>query len=128
MKRGGRLRRRAWRPREGKFGVAPKEERQWRGHLFHSRAEKEYARRLELMRQAVLPDRDRPVAWKLQQSIKLEVNGKLICRYIVDFVVHFADGHEEYHEVKGFETETWKIKEKLFRAIHPEWQLKIIRV
>jgi len=109
----------------GKFGAIPTA---FAGRTFDSKLEAAYARKLDLLRSAIVPDRDRPVAWKPQVSVRLEVNGKLICRYICDFLVTFADGHDEWHEVKGFETETWKIKEKLFRALFPERRLLVVRV
>jgi hypothetical protein len=55
------------------------------------------------------------------------VNGKHIANYFCDFLVTFEDGREEWHEVKGFQTEVWRLKEKLFRAIYPDRILKVIR-
>ena len=59
--------------------------------------------------------------------VKLEVNGNLVTTYIVDFVLVFPDGREEWVEVKGFETPEWKIKEKLFRALFPDRRYTVIR-
>lgn len=85
-----------------------------------------YAAQLELQRHALRND-ERVVDVKRQVSIKLEAYGKLICRHIVDFVITFADGRVEYHEVKGFETDTWRIKHALFRAQFPERTYRVIR-
>jgi len=70
---------------------------------------------------------ERVVSWRGQVNVPLVVNGVKVCTYIPDFLVTFGDGREEYHEVKGFETREWRIKEKLFRALYPERVLKVIR-
>lgn len=67
------------------------------------------------------------VEWRRQIKVPLHVNGVLIANYYCDFLVSFADGREEWHEVKGFETEVWRLKEKLFRAVFPMRILKVIR-
>ena len=95
------------------------------GLMFHSRMEANYAAQLDLRKQAIGPDRI--VSWRSQVPIKLEVNGKLICKYVADFEVTFPDGHTELHETKGFETQLWRIKEKLFRALFPDRRLVVIR-
>ena len=56
----------------------------------------------------------------------LIVNGKRIAEVIYDFEVEY-ESHKEIHEVKGFSTETFKLKEKLFRALYPNQRLKIIK-
>ncbi len=55
--------------------------------------------------------------WSRQQKISLDVNGYHICNYYIDFVVEHNDGTFEYVEVKGFETEVWRLKWKLFEAL-----------
>jgi hypothetical protein len=45
----------------------------------------------------------------------------------VDFVVTHADGHEEWIEVKGFETPIWKLKKKLFEACYPNRKLVVVK-
>lgn len=114
------------RTRKNKFGVAPAVFRVYNGDLYDSRLEADYARYLDLLRNVVTPDY-RVVDIQRQVQVKLEVNGQLICRYLCDFLVKFADGRCEWHEVKGFETDTWKIKEKLFRALFPDRRLVVIR-
>lgn len=53
-----------------------------------------------------------------QKVIRLEVNGYWICDYKIDFVVHHLDGITEYIETKGYATDTWKLKWKLFTALY----------
>ena len=121
LKRKSPLRR--WGPRRGKFGAVPKS---YGGREYHSTKEARYAETLDQLRHAMHP-RDRVAEWRPQVPVKLEVNGKLVTTYICDFLVTFGDGRQEWHEVKGFETETWKIKEKLFRALVPDRRLVVVK-
>lgn len=53
--------------------------------------------------------------WERQQKIELfGQNGSHICNYFIDFVIYWKDGTIEYCEVKGFKTEVWRLKWKLF--------------
>lgn len=55
-----------------------------------------------------------------QHKISLDVNGSHIANYFVDFKVITKHDSVEYHEVKGFETEVWRLKWKLFEALLDE--------
>lgn len=66
-------------------------------------------------------------SWENQYKIDLTLNGVHICNYFIDFKVTYADGHVEYHEVKGFETDVWRIKWKLSRAIYPDYIFVLIK-
>lgn len=112
--------------RSHKYGVAPKEERTRLGVLYDSKLEAKYAEQLDLLRHA-LRTHDRVAEVRRQVSVPLEVNGALICRYRCDFEVIYADGRVEWHEVKGYDTPEWRIKEKLVRALYPGQTLKVIR-
>ncbi len=39
--------------------------------------------------------------------------------YKPDFKITYPDGHVEWEEVKGFETDAWKIKKRLWRFYGP---------
>lgn len=54
-----------------------------------------------------------------QEQVKLDliVNGYLVCTYRIDFVIYHLDGTTEYLETKGYATEAWKLKWKLFEAL-----------
>lgn len=69
--------------------------------------------------------------WERQKRISLDVNGKHIANYYIDFVVHHNDGSREYVEVKGFATEVWRLKWKLFEAlideIDPGMDITVVR-
>jgi hypothetical protein len=47
--------------------------------------------------------------------------------YSADFCVTYKDGHIEIIDVKGIETEAFKIKRKLFEFKHPHLSLKTIK-
>jgi hypothetical protein len=49
-----------------------------------------------------------------QYKIDIRINGVHWRNYYIDFKVLMSDGSIQYHEVKGFETEVWKMK---FRAL-----------
>lgn len=92
------------------------------GNVYHSKREADYARGLDLRMKA-----GEIGGWIRQVPYDLEVNGQKICRYIADFVVVDKEGKKEIHEVKGMVTGVWKIKEKLFRALYPDIELKVIK-
>ncbi len=94
--------------------------------VYHSKKEAAYAQELDLRVYA----KDIK-SWRRQEKIELFVYGKKICAYYIDFVITHNDESEEYIEVKGFETDLWRMKWKLFEAIfnkeHPEAILTVIR-
>jgi len=65
-----------------------------------------------------------------QFKIDLKVSGKHICNYYPDFKVIMADGSIQFHEVKGFKTDVfilkWKLFEALINEIEPGAELLII--
>ena len=83
------------------------------GNKYHSKAEAEYAMFLD----AELRDK-RIKQWGRQVKIPLVVKGYHIANYYIDFIVYHNDGTKEYVEVKGFETELWRIKWKIFEALY----------
>lgn len=58
--------------------------------------------------------------WIPQFKIDLKVNGKHISFYYVDFKVITKHNTIQFHEVKGFETEVWKLKWRVLEAIVDE--------
>ncbi len=53
-----------------------------------------------------------------QKVLDLVVNGYVVCTYKIDFIIHHLDGVTEYCETKGYATDTWKLKWKLFEALY----------
>jgi len=51
-----------------------------------------------------------------QVKIDLQAYGKHITNYFIDFVITHNDGHLEYYEAKGYETDVWKMKWKMLEA------------
>lgn len=96
------------------------------GAKFHSRKEAAYAATLDILKKSKSPN-ERVSSWKGQVRVPLMVNGKTVCTWIVDFLVTYADGTEEWHEVKGYATDVYQLKRKLFEALYPERVLKVIR-
>jgi hypothetical protein len=57
----------------------------------------------------------------------MEVNHRKICNLVVDFLVSNNDGSFEYLEVKGFPTPAWRLKQKLFHALYPQFKLTVVK-
>lgn len=69
-------------------------------------------------------------SYERQVNIPLIVNGYVVCTYRIDYIVHHKDGITEYVECKGYQTEVWKLKWKLFEALYtdkPDVKLTIIQ-
>lgn len=100
-----------WRQRRGsKYGNSEKE---YNGRIYHSQKEAGYARDLDLMLKG-----KEIKSWKPQHKLSLDVNGYHICNYIADFLVVDKYGEEQIHEVKGFETDVFRMKWKLVEALY----------
>lgn len=96
--------------RGSKYGAKSTE---YEGNVYHSKKEAGYAKELDLRVRA----KDIK-GWRRQVKIPLDVNGYHICNYYIDFIIEHNDGTLEYTEVKGFETDTWRMKWKLFEALY----------
>lgn len=86
---------------------------EYKGRVYHSKKEAEYAMQLDLRMRA-----GDIVGWSAQIPYRLEVNGELICKYIMDFVVSHNDGTIELVEIKGFSTSVYRLKAKLLNALY----------
>lgn len=53
-----------------------------------------------------------------QVKIPLIVNDLVVADYKIDFEVEHNDGTLEYIETKGYATDVWKLKWKLFEALY----------
>lgn len=94
-----------------------------RGHIHDSIGEANYCNQLDALVKA------REIkSYEIQQKYMFKVKGKHITTHIVDFVVTTNEGKEEVHEVKGFATEVWRIKWKLFEALYPKIPYHVIRI
>jgi hypothetical protein len=48
------------------------------------------------------------------------------CVHIVDFLVYLNDGRKEVRDTKGFKTDVWRLKYKLFILSYPDISYRII--
>jgi hypothetical protein len=112
--------------RRSKYGVRTDEVGKLRrtldGTLYHSAFERDYAAMLTLDLKT-----KRIQKWERQVRVPLVVNHIVVCEMVVDFRVTHLDGSEELIEAKGAETEVWKVKYSLFRALHPAVKYTIVK-
>ena len=103
--------------RGNKYGVAKKEDRTYKGEVFDSKKEMNYYIKLLQLQTAVNP-KNRVIHIVRQFVYPLAVNGVLICKYKLDFIVRYADERIEYIDVKGVKTPVYQLKKKLMKAIY----------
>lgn len=98
----------------------------YNGRTYDSKLEASYAMELDWRKRAgeikeIIP----------QYKIDLRVNGKHICNYYMDFKLIMADDSVEFHEVKGFEADLWKMKWRITEAtlheIEPNAKLVLVK-
>ena len=94
----------------------------YNGVIYHSHKERSYAQELDLRVKA-----GELKEWKRQVPIDLVVNGIKICRYYIDFVEIDPKGNETYVEIKGYETAVWRLKWRLFDALFPALDKKVVK-
>lgn len=94
----------------------------YNGYSYDSKMEANYAAQLDLLIKAKEVER-----WDRQVKISIDINEVHICNYFMDFEVFYTDGRVEYHEVKGYETDVWKIKWKLAKALYPDHNFVLIK-
>lgn len=87
----------------------------YNGIQYHSKFEASYAQELDIRLKA-----KEIQSWERQVKIPLDINGYHIANYYIDFRIDHNDGSEEFVEVKGFETDVWKIKWAIFEALYSE--------
>lgn len=81
----------------------------YNGSRYHSKFEAKVAQDLDFMKKSGEVEE-----WERQVRIDLRVDGEHVCNYYIDFIVYHKSGVKEYIEVKGFETDVWRIKWRLF--------------
>lgn len=59
----------------------------------------------------------------LQPRYPLVVNGHKVCTFVPDFL-YFEKGKCVCGEAKGYRTQVYQIKSKLFRALYPDIELR----
>lgn len=108
---------------KNKWEIAKKQV--YNGYQYDSKFEAAFAQELDLQVKAgELTNYDRQV------TLELIVNGFIVCTYRIDFIAYHNDGTTEYIECKGYPTDVWKLKWKLFEALYsnqPNTKLTIIQ-
>ena len=88
---------------------------------YASKKESDYAAELDLRLRA-----GELASWERQIGMPLTVNGILIAHYVIDFVEIDKKGNMTYVEVKGYPTEVYKLKAKLFKALYPDVKYVVV--
>lgn len=105
-------------PKRSKYGNIKTE---YNGNKYDSKAEALYAKQLDYRKLS-----GEVISWERQVPVRLEVNGQLVCKYIADFKVLLSTGKFQWVDVKGVETDVFKLKHKLMKALYPEIELLIV--
>lgn len=63
---------------------------------------------------------------KRQVRFPLMVNDKLVCTYIADFTYVDESGQKVIEDSKGYATQLFRTKAKLFAALHPGLQITTV--
>lgn len=87
----------------------------YNGQIYDSKFESEYAYELDMRARA-----NDIETWERQIPLELVVNGWVVSKYKIDFLIHHKDGTKEYVETKGWASPTWKLKWKLFTALYED--------
>jgi hypothetical protein len=97
----------------------------YNGVEYDSRKEADYARDLDLL----LHEKNGTLmSWERQIAIPLVVVNEKIANIVVDFRETYVDGRVLYVEIKseGTKTDVWKLKWKLFEALYPEFEKRVV--
>ena len=104
-----------------KYKVSPKEKRTWNNKTYASKREMEVAKQFWALK-------SRGEILELEEQPKIELLPKPNkVSYIPDFRIVWRNGNEEFIDVKGFETDVFKIKKKMFKYLHPDKNLIIMK-
>jgi|SRR5690625_2360005 len=98
------------------------------GITFDSKAEALYYSELKLRQKAgeILFFRTQP-RYRLLDSFEKHGKTHRAIDYIADFEIHHQDGSIEVIDVKGYKTDVFRLKEKMFNAKYPH-KLTIVKL
>lgn len=98
------------------------------GVEFDSIKEAEYYQKLKILKRiGEIKDFGLQPRYELQPTFKKnEVTHRSIT-YIADFIITNNDGTTDIIDIKGVETQVFKIKQKLFEYKYPDLSLKVIK-
>lgn len=95
---------------------------EYNGRKYQSKREARHAAELDLLIRS-----NEVVRWEPQFSIELEIDGEPIGSYRIDFKVWWTDGRITYDEVKGYETDLWRLKWAAVHKMYPDWNFRLIK-
>jgi len=90
-------------------------------HSHDSAGEANYCVKLQLLQKA-----GEIKSFQSQKFFEFYIGGKKICGHRVDFLIDHNDGTQSVAEFKGFSTQLWVIKKKLFEALYPEIPYNVV--
>ena len=95
---------------------------------FDSRKEADFYCQLKLLKRAgEIRDFGLQPRYELQPTFKKDGTTYRSITYVADFVVVNNDGTTDVIDIKGVETQVFKIKQKLFEYKYPDKKLKIVK-
>ena len=98
------------------------------GIKFDSKKEAEYYCQLKLLKQAgEIRDFGLQPKFVLQEGFEKDGKKYSPITYYADFVVDNLDGTTDIIDIKGVETQVFKIKQKMFEYKYPDKNLKVIK-
>ncbi len=107
-----------------RYGKYNNKKTEYDGILYDSQKEAAYAQTLDLLKKA--KGKDKVLSYVPQMPFLIEIKGKRICKYLLDFMVSYDD-RIEYIDVKGYKKgpayAMFRIKKKLVEAMF-EIQIK----
>ena len=92
------------------------------GHIHQSKLEAGHCDKIELMLKAgEFAKVETQVSFPLYAKTDFYGGGgsEKVCAHIVDKLVTYKDGRQEVIETKGFSTDLWALKKKIFEANYP---------
>ncbi len=97
------------------------------GHIFDSIAESKYYQQLKWLEanKQILFFRIQP-RYLLQEAFEKDGKTHRKIEYVADFEIHHTDGSIEVVDVKGYKTDMFRIKEKMFHKKYPH-KLSIVK-
>lgn len=88
------------------------------GEKFDSKAEAEYYVHIKFQRPDI-------IGYQLQPVFVLQDKPKI--KYTADFLLHFKDGINKIVDVKGMQTQAFRLKLRMFKAKFPDLQLMLVK-
>jgi len=97
------------------------------GHVFDSKAEANYYEGLKIRyARGEIQGFERQPVFNLQPAFKKRDKNFQAITYIADFLVYLPNGEVEVIDIKGFITQTFALKKKMFEYKYPHLRLIIL--